>query len=354
MVYGPAASPGRHQYRAPVHGQYRACGHTPFTHSLVPRPSRTTPPAANIITISANPPPPPPPPSLPSPPPSPPHRHPSLPPPPPYSDHGAAQYHHGMHHVTGHPWSSKAGAAGDGGGRWVNGVCPAPPVPRASTRQYRACGHTPFTHSLVPRPSRTTPPAANIITISASTTATGPAITAVTATVTTPPSIQGRVRRGQRATAAAELPPPPPYSDHGAAQYHHGMYHVRGIQGPVRRGQRATAAAEPLASPQLLSTELAQAGGSRSEMGNMMRKCADATVRSEFPAPMDNGAGGGRLVNAAKGPRPGTGPGRPRAIDAEGAGRRGDFGGGRSPVRACVEAGIATRARNYFAKWTCQ
>ena len=207
MVYGPAASPGRHQYRAPVHGQYRACGHTQFTHSPVPRPSRTTPPAANIITISANPPPPPPPPSLPSPPPS-------------------------------------------------------PTTPR-----------------------------------------------------------------------------PPPYSDHGAAQYHHGMYHVRGIQGRVRRGQRATAAAEPLASPQLLSTELA--GGSRSEMGNMMRKCADATVRSEFPTPMDSGAGGGRLVNAAKGPRPGTGPGRPRAMPSEGAGRRGDFGGGRSPVRACVEADIA-------------
>ena len=212
MVYGPAASPGRHQHSAPVHGQYRACGHTPFTHSPAPRPSRTTPPAANIITISANPPPPPPPPSLPSPPPSPPHRHPSLPPPPPYSDHGAAQYHHGMHHV------------------W-------------------------------------------------------------------------------------------------------------GIHGRVRRGQRATAAAEPLASPQLLSTELA--GGSRSEMGNMMRKCADATVRSEFPAPMDNGAGGGRLVNAAKGLRPGTGPGRPRAMPRARAGRRGDFGGGRSPVRACVEAYIA-------------
>ena len=205
MVYGPAASPGRHQYRAPVHGQYRACGHTPFTHSLVPRPSRTTPPAANIITISANPPPPPPPPSLPSPPPSPPHRHPSLPPPPPYSDHGAAQYHHGMHHV------------------W-------------------------------------------------------------------------------------------------------------GIHGRVRRGQRATAAAEPLASPQLLSTELA--GGSRSEMGNMMRKCADATVRSEFPAPMDNGAGGGRLVNAAKGLRPGTGPGRPRAMPRARAGGEILAAGGRPCVRA--------------------
>ena len=194
MVYGPAASPGRHQYRAPVHGQYRACGHTPFTHSLVPRPSRTTPPAANIITISANPPPPPPPPSLPSPPPSPPHRHPSL-------------------------------------------------------------------------------------------------------------------------------PPPPPYSDHGAAQYHHGMYHVRGIQGRVRRGQRATVAAEPLASPQLLSTELA--GGSRSEMGNMMRKCADATVRSEFPAPMDNGGRWGRATNqcrerSATGHRTGQAEGH-----AEGAGRRG-------------------------------
>ena len=113
-------------------------------------------------------------------------------------------------------------------------------------------------------------------------------------------------------------PPWPPYSDHGAAQYHHGMYHVRGIQGRVRRGQRATAAAEPLASPQLLSTELA--GNSRSEMGNMMRKCADATVRSEFPTPMDSGAGGGRLVNAAKGPRPGTGPGRPRAMPRARAG----------------------------------
>ena len=131
-----------------------------------------------------------------------------------------------------------------------------------------------------------------------STTTTAPAITAVTSTVTTPR--------------------PPPYSDHGAAQYHHGMYHVRGIQGRVRRGQRATAAAEPLASPQLLSTELA--GGSRSEMGNMMRKCADATVRSEFPTPMDSGAGGGRLVNAAKGPRPGTGPGRPRAMPRARAG----------------------------------
>ena len=91
-----------------------------------------------------------------------------------------------------------------------------------------------------------------------------------------------------------------------------------GIWGRVRRGQRATAAAEPLASPQLLSTELA--GGSRSEMGNMMRKCADATVRSGFTAPMDSGAGGGRLVNAAKGPRPGTGPGRPRAMPRARAG----------------------------------
>ena len=205
MVYGPAASPGRHQYSAPVHGQYRACGHTPFTHSPAPRPSRTTPPAANIITISANPPPPPPPPSLPSPPPSPPH-----PPWPPYS--------------------------------WCCAV-----------------------------PSRYVP--------------------------------------------------------------------CTGIRGRVRRGQRATAAAEPLASPQLLSTELA--GGSRSEMGNMMRKCADATVRSEFPAPMDNGAGGGRLVNAAKGPRPGTGPGRPRAMPRARAGGEILAGGGRSPVRACVEAYIA-------------
>ena len=142
------------------------------------------------------------------------------------------------------------------------------------------------------------------------------AVTAVTATVTTPS-----------------------YSDHGAAQYHHGMYHVRGIQGRVRRGQRATAAAEPLASPQLLSTELA--GGSRSEMGNMMRKCADATVRSEFPAPMDSGAGGGRLVNAAKGLRPGTGPGRPRAMPRARAGGEILAAGGRPCVRACVEAYIA-------------
>lgn len=192
MVYGPAASPGRHQYRAPVHGQYRACGHTPFTHSPAPRPTRTTPPRSE------------------------------------------------------------------------------------------------------------------------STTTTAPAITAVTATVTTPR--------------------PPPYSDHGAAQYHHGMYHVRGIQGRVRRGQRATAAAEPLASPQLLSTELA--GNSRSEMGNMMRKCADATVRSEFPTPMDSGAGGGRLVNAAKGPRPGTGPGRPRAMPRARAGGEILAAGGRPCVRA--------------------
>ena len=143
-------------------------------------------------------------------------------------------------------------------------------------------------------------------------TTTAPAITAVTSTVTTPR--------------------PPPYSDHGAAQYHHGMYHVRGIQGRVRRGQRATAAAEPLASPQLLSTELA--GGSRSEMGNMMRKCADATARSEFPTPMDSGAGGGRLVNAAKGPRPGTGPGRPRAMPRARAGGEILAAGDRPCVRA--------------------
>ena len=94
-----------------------------------------------------------------------------------------------------------------------------------------------------------------------STTTTAPAITAVTSTVTTPR--------------------PPPYSDHGAAQYHHGKYHVRGIQGRVRRGQRATAAAEPLASPQLLSTELA--GGSRSEMGNMMRKWLMPRSDRNFP-----------------------------------------------------------------------
>ena len=200
MVYGPAASPGRHQYHAPVHGQYRACGHTPFTHSPVPRPSRTTPPATNIITISANP-----------------HHH--------------RPRHHCRHRHRHHPTSPTILRS------WCCAV-----------------------------PSRYVP--------------------------------------------------------------------CTGIRGRVRRGQRATAAAEPLASPQLLSTELA--GGSRSEMGNMMRKCADTTVRSEFPAPMDSGAGGGRLVNAAKSPRPGTGPGRPRAIDAEGAGRRGDFGGGRSPVRACV------------------
>jgi len=180
--------------------------------------------------------------------------------------------------------------------------------------QYRACGHTPFTHSPAPRPTRTTPPR------SESTTTTAPAITAVTATVTTPPSLATILRSWCCAVPSRYVP-------------------CTGIRGRVRRGQRATAAAEPLASPQLLSTELA--GNSRSEMGNMMRKCADATVRSGFTAPMDSGAGGGRLVNAAKGPRPGTGPGRPRAMPRARAGGDVLAAGGRAFVRACVEADIA-------------
>ena len=193
------------------------------------------------------------------------------------------------------------------------GISGPPPVPRASTRSVPRVR----THSVHPFTGATTishhsPRREYHHHLGESTTTTAPAITAVTSTVTTPR--------------------PPPYSDHGAAQYHHGMYHVRGIQGRVRRGQRTTAAAEPLASPQLLSTELA--GGSRSEMGNMMRKCADATVRSEFPTPMDSGAGGGRLVNAAKGPRPGTGPGRPRAMPRARAGGEILAAGDRPCVRA--------------------
>ena len=194
------------------------------------------------------------------------------------------------------------------------GISGPPPVPRASTRSVPRVR----THSVHPFTGATTishhsPRREYHHHLGESTTTTAPAITAVTATVTTPPSLATILRSWCCAVPSRYVP-------------------CTGIRGRVRRGQRATAAAEPLASPQLLSTELA--GNSRSEMGNMMRKCADATARSEFPTPMDSGAGGGRLVNAAKGPRPGTGPGRPRAMPRARAGGEILAAGDRPCVRA--------------------